>query len=196
MPLGTNRIRDMVPTDCNGRWGYAVNQVFGWTLWDPPGGAFTLEEIRVWITDPATGVAAEEVVHDGAAFQGLWVAGSAYNAGTGVTTVFRVGGYLQGTLLRFRVRSTDGANSAFSSFLVGIQDPPGTSTVPAVGQVVRSIHDGELWELTEIVGAAGSVRYRVRARDRTKAGEMLLSPNDFIVFPPRERLDDRILLSE
>jgi len=194
MAIGTNRIRDLIPTDCPGRWGHGVNEVFGCTLYDLLGGAFTLVQVLAQRTSP-TGVVTNEVVHDGAAFQGQWVhASSTYNAGTGVLTMFRVGGFAPGELLRFTVQGTDGVDDAYSTWYAGIGDPPGTAATPAVGDIVR--YGGRLFRVDELVGAAGAVRYRCTPRDHTVAGCLLFEANALQVVPLRERLDARVVLSE
>lgn len=197
MTIGTNRIKDLVPGQCNGRWAHGLNEIFGFTLYDSLGGAFTIQEVRAWVTNPTTGVVVESQVHTGAAFVAPWNgAGSAYNPATGVFTVQRVAGYVDGNLVRFRVQSTDGVNSSYMSFYVGIGTAPGEGAVPAVGRVVRPKDTKYLGRIMEVVGLPGSIKYRIELNDKTIGGEMRLKANEFEVISPSARIDQSIVVAE
>lgn len=194
MTLGTNRIYQLTPTDAAGRWGHPTTQVFGCTVYDLGGGAFTLRSVAVERTS-ALGVVTNQTVHSGAAFQAPWNdPASTWNAGTGVLTMYQ-GGFAAGEQLRFTVCTRDGAgNDTYSTWYVGIGAAPGTADPPTIG--ARARVNGKHFRITAITGAAGAQRYTLEPTDHTMAGVMLLRRNDFEYVSPRGILDARILLSE
>jgi len=194
MAIGTNRVYQLTPTDCSGLWHHTLTEVFGGTIYDTLGGAFTLRSISCQRTTGA-GVVTTEVVHDGAVFTANWIAGSAYNPATGVFTLFRVGGWADGMQLMFTVCSRDGAvNDTYSTWYVGVGNPPETADPPVVGDKVKA--NGIPFVITSAVGAAGAVRYICEPLNHSVAGVMRLRRNDFEYISPRGRLDSRILISE
>ncbi|MBU1743256.1 MAG: hypothetical protein KKC37_17105 [Proteobacteria bacterium] len=195
MTIGTNRIYQLTPTDCSGKWGHPLTQVFGCTVYDTAGGAFTLRSVTAERTTGA-GVVTTETVHDGVGFVAPWIgAGSAWNPATGVLTCYRVGGYVDGMQIKFVVCSRDGAgDDTYSTFYVGIGFAPGTLDPPVLNQ--RVMVNGKHFRITQVVGAAGSVRYECTPTDHSMAGVMLLYRNEFEYVSARGRLDARILVGE
>jgi len=187
MTIGTNYIKDLTPINCLGAWGHTTLQEFGCTIFDTAGGAFTLESVTCEITDPA-GAVTTETVHNGIAFQGAWAAGSTYNAVSGVLVMLRAAGHADGTKLRFKVQSTDGANSAYLSWDVGIGPSPESTGHPVLDDIVRKPSArGNLWKIIEVVGPVGSQRFKLQSLSRAISGHILARADEVELVGPRDR---------
>lgn len=193
--LGTNRVNALTPIGCNGKWGNPVGQIFGFTLVDtvaPP--STTLDEVRAYLTSPA-GVETEELVHNGVGFDPVW-AGAGSSWALNVMAMDRLVPLPAGTRIRFRVKATDGSmNVSYMSWYVGVGDAP-KDNPPVVGTLVRTASPTRLWRITKIDGPVGDHYYSCQCCDRTVVGTNRLKINDFAVVGPRDRLDERIVVSE
>jgi hypothetical protein len=195
MTLGTNRVRAMTPTDAAGRWNHPVGEIFGCTVYDLLGGAFTLRTVTAELTT-ALGVVTTETVYTGAAFQANWNGpSSTWNPATGVLTLLRTGGYAAGTQIKFTVCTRDGAgNDTYSSWYVGIGDAPDLADPPIVGDRVKI--NGAHFRITGTTGAPGAIRYVCAPTSHVMAGVVHATRNDFEYVSPRGRLDARVVVSE
>jgi hypothetical protein len=202
--IGQGRVKNLLPANCNGQWGQAIDTIFGFTVYTMDGLPFDLQLVTVVIQHADDSFTNETVWTKGVGFDAKWVGASS----TWVTpdmTMKRVANFVTGDTVRFTVKINDNAvQTSYCSWICGVLDPPGSGVAPDVGAfvhtpvpAVRTMGDGgnRICEITEVTGLPGSEVFTCVPCDRTQCGNYKLDASKVTVVGPRDYLDSSITVT-